>query len=281
MRGVGSARILEKIEELTGSSVQKVFDLVCGTSTGSILACLAAAPSPRPASQWKEFYYEAGPRIFQNPWLVGPIKWALAPRYSANNLQNELRKSIGEHRLADAATHCMIPTLDAESVDAVFLKSWRPEHQEWLAWEAAGASASAQTFFPAFKRGGRRYIDGGSFANNPSASALFEASQLWPNEPIALVSVGTGRQISPKALPDGGLLKWAPLLFDTCSETQDDVADYFCRSSPIRYLKVDFELDSFPGMDDARPQTLKKIEKAADAWLSANSRPLENFLSWM
>lgn len=264
MRGIGSAAILALLEKYCELPIQRIADLITGTSTGSILAALAAVPNPAPAASWGRFYRDAGPRIFRKG-IFSSARWVMQPKFCQVDLQRELKTAIGESwHLDEAVTNLMIPTIDANATDAVFLKSWRPENSTWRIWEAAAASASAQTFFPAFRRGPERYIDGGSHSNCPAACGLFEAFRLWPNEELCVVSIGTGRQSRPKPLPDGGLATWAPLLFGTCSETQDDVADYFCSHAPgVKYFRFDFAMDQFPAMDDASEKTLSGIEEAA------------------
>ena len=45
-RGVYSAQVLASIEELSGAPLRERFDLIAGTSTGSIIAGAAAAGIP-------------------------------------------------------------------------------------------------------------------------------------------------------------------------------------------------------------------------------------------
>lgn len=99
-------------------------------------------------------------------------------------------------------------------------------------WEAALATSAAPTYFPPVKIGERTLIDGGVFANNPSAIALAEARLMWPNDEIVLVSLGTGKGARLGHLPDDvnswGALQWvAPILeimFDGSSDSINYVA---------------------------------------------------------
>lgn len=261
MRGVIPARFLQEIEKRTGAPVCESFDLIAGTSTGSILAAMCAMPTPPDAASMLRFYYENGPRIFKRGWF----DWGLVgAKYSQPDLQRELLACIGESRLGELETNLLIPTVDAERIDATFIKSWENYWRDFPLWAAAAASSSAQTYFPAFSgeyQGKRfRYLDGGNHTNNPAASALFEAFRLWPGEPLLVVSLGTGKQRNPRPLPDGGIARWAPLVFGTTSECQDDCAGYFCENAPgVRYFHFDLTMDRFPAMDDASSATLDEL----------------------
>lgn len=45
MQGIGTLRLLRQMEERTGRGIAELFDLICGTSTGGILATALALKS--------------------------------------------------------------------------------------------------------------------------------------------------------------------------------------------------------------------------------------------
>lgn len=270
MRGVIAARFLLELEMRLGRGVAGVFDLIAGCSTGGILAALLASSRGLDVGRMLEFYFDAGPRIFKRGWF----DWGLTgPKYGQEVLQRELMGCIGLDRLGDVRQRVLFPTVDADRVEAVFIKSWDAFWEDFPLWGAAAASASAQTFFPAFsgeyRRRRFRFLDGGNHSNNPAASALYEAWRLWPGEELVVVCLGTGRQVEPDPLPDGGVVRWAPLVFGAVSECQDDCARYFCDHAPgVRAFHFDVGLDRFPAMDDARRGTLEALVVGAERAIS-------------
>ncbi len=276
MRGVIPARFLMELEKLTGRAAQHCFDLIAGTSTGSILAAMCASPKLIRAADMMQFYYDRGPKIFPKRWFNFGVT---GPKYRTEDLARELQGCLGKWTCAFAQVPLLIPTLDAARIEATFIKSWEPEWQSMPMWAAAAASSSAQTYFPAFKTevDGKpfRFLDGGNHTNNPAASALFEAYRLWPQEQIVVVHFGTGKQREPKPLPDGGMAQWAPLVFGTTSEGQDDCANYFCANAPgVTVFDFDVSLERFPDMAAADKRTLDGLVCAATV------RTIEDHAKW-
>jgi len=278
MRGVMAARWMVELERWFGAPVRDCFDLVEGTSTGAILAGMAVSERRPSALEMLRFYYESGPKIFRKGWLDFGV---FAPRYDNRGLIAELRACIGSESMGDVQGRVVMPTVDAVRNEAVFAKSWEPWWKNFPLWAAAAASSSAQTYFPEFElayAGEKyRYLDGGNHSNNPAASALYEGWRLWPDEELLVVSIGTGKQVCPDPLPGrAGMLGWAPLVFGAMSECQDDVARYFCRNAPgVRFVELDVQLAQFPGMDDARSDSLDGLVQLTEAEIKAHGARLK------
>ena len=62
IKGLFSAAILEKFEEVFNTQIHEQFDLICGTSTGGIIA-LGASAGKR-MTDIVSFYENDGPKIF-------------------------------------------------------------------------------------------------------------------------------------------------------------------------------------------------------------------------
>lgn len=286
MRGIIPARILVEIERRTRQSIADSFDLLAGTSTGGILACLAASPDALSAERSMEFYYESGPRIFR-PSLLRDLYSAhgsIHTKYQSAPLAAELARCLGPHPLADARTRLMVTALESRR-RATMIKNWSPEWSHLAMATAALMTSSAQTYFPQAQvtRHGltERYLDGGNVRNSPMACAAFEAGALWGfSEPITLIHLGTGRARHPKPLPNGGALFWAAEIFDCTTNADDSYDDYFCRGLEqfvpgFRYHRLDVELDTFPAMDDATPRTLDHLVRETESALAHDSATLD------
>lgn len=62
IKGLFSAQVLAKFEEVFSTNISDQFDLICGTSTGGIIALAASAKIPM--SDVVSFYKDKGPLIF-------------------------------------------------------------------------------------------------------------------------------------------------------------------------------------------------------------------------
>lgn len=102
VRGMISIAFLEKIEALlkerSGAGgnfrLSDYFDLVGGTSVGSIIATLIALGYP--VADIKTLFREWGAAIFHRPWFGVPF---FTPRFSSHGLKKRTRELLGERPL--------------------------------------------------------------------------------------------------------------------------------------------------------------------------------------
>jgi uncharacterized protein len=151
-RGMIPAVILKEIERRSGKRIHQLFDRICGTSTGSILACGLTAPktagsneSRRSAREIVELYRSLGERIFSrgsfNETVVEPIDELLArseswiathpgqtistikdvwnritaPLHDVNKLAYELHQQFGDLKMEDALCELFVYAYDIGS----------------------------------------------------------------------------------------------------------------------------------------------------------------------
>ncbi|GGA55370.1 patatin-like phospholipase family protein [Okeania sp. KiyG1] len=247
IRGVLSARILKKVEEILetkGHKLHTYFDLVAGTSTGSILA--AGIACKKSAGDMIGLYRDEGKKIFPNSvrsarkrrwlsqlfgdkvqkFLTKPfgIKVLYPNQDGEPGLAQVLQEKLGPAKLSDIKELCiLIPAYDVKYRNTTWFCNFDDEPQ-WYdnieLWKICTASAAAPTFFPPYKLfsdkdGYLPHIDGGVSANNPSLIAIARAFELdktsnWSN--IAVLSIGTAQTTKSyeyEEVEKWGLASWA------------------------------------------------------------------------
>lgn len=179
IRGLAPAEMFAGIEKNIGRPIGQCFDLIAGTSTGSILAVGLALGIP--ASDLANFYIEDGPKIFKRRF--GHRLGLLNSKYDSKVLRDALDRRLGLHFFMDCTPRVLVPASDVLHGTAKFFRSWRQEDMWIEAAAVCQASASAPTYFDpmVWMPAGIQtavYEDGGLFANNPALYALAEAHDL-------------------------------------------------------------------------------------------------------
>jgi len=258
IRGALTLGYLERIESILRRRharpdlrLCEYFDLIGGTSTGSIIA--AALAIGLDAAEIKQMYLELGGRVFGRKKLAF---WDA--RFSEEALKEELLKVFGDRTLGDATilTGLCVMTKRADTVSPWPLLNhprgtFYAKNAPILLREAVRASTAAPTFFVPQKLdvgGGETggFVDGGvSMANNP-ALQLFLVATLkgfpfrWPigEDRLLLVSVGTGfwtRTGTVADVTDANILDWAKrvpeLLMDDATWQNQLILHYLSRSA--------------------------------------------------
>jgi uncharacterized protein len=194
VRGIFQASYLAKLETLLGKPIHNYFDLIAGTSTGAIVGLAIALKID--TQRIADFYRQHASDIFR-PRIMANFR--RGPRYKQDLLRQHLTDLFGSKQLRDASTAVLIT---ASSLDQfghrVFSNS--PElgfNDEGLSVvDVALASAAAPTYFRPVKPAGqqRSYLDGGLWANSPSALAILKTHRHLgvPLESMRLLSVATG-----------------------------------------------------------------------------------------
>jgi patatin-like phospholipase len=249
----------------------------------------------------------------------------LFPKYRSDGLRELLTGYVPDMTLAEVwtqrAKRVVAPSFQLRAVTPSGVNEWRARlfnnlpDVEWMPGfpdtkviDAIMASAAAPVYFPAHDvpgtPGGNAFIDGGVFANNPSAAALAALigsrvieEQGIPLSRVRLLSVGTGFMANSYPPPDArfpwGVLGWlrprqddgAPafpivsILFDGTSQINDFTARLML--GPDNYVRVNPELDQTFSMDDcgAIPGMLAETERfmATDEWRLQSARINEMF----
>ena len=295
IRGIIPAMVVAHIERKLGKPAHEIFDLMVGTSTGGILALGLSRPGAnRPAQvsarRVVKLYEEQGANIFEySLWrklrTVGGI---LDEAYSHEVLEGILGKYFAGATLGDCKVPTMVTSYDIQNRCTVFLKSWNADHQLVRCRDAARATSAAPTYFePKPLDTGdvaSVLIDGGIFMNSPSVSAYAEARKLFPDEPIAVLSLGTGELTRPIAFDEArtwGSTLWVMSLldcmFDGVSKAADHQMQLFLGE---RYQRLQTSLEgASDDMDDASDENIRNLKRTARELINTNEAVLEQFFA--
>lgn len=314
IRGVISATILLEVEKQINQPLNQYFDLIAGTSTGSILA--AAIAKGLTSQDILQLYRNKGQRIFPYTSLLSWERLPLliqygfsAPKFSDAGLIEVIKEEFGDIKLSDIdkSPRLLITAYDTLERKFIVFKSWR-KFDSWAnipLWEACVCSSSAPTFFPAHKlivqleEGPKTYvvIDGGIGANNPAACAVAEALRLGHSiQDISVLSIGTGtpkvnqeEQMKWARASSWGLFDWIwegrliRILLDASANINDYITTQVMsppelegRESPP-YLRLQPEIGN-DSIDDASQENINRLVRVADNLIQDKKDALLRFL---
>ncbi len=298
IRGLIPALVLTEVERLTGKRIAELFDLIAGTSTGGILAAGLTVPdASRKAPMYRAdelvgLYRDHGEEIFSAGFLRKAWSLFVGAEYSPHNLEEHLKKQLGDHRLAEAVTGLLITAYDMHEGEAWFFSrsaaQKSPRDRDFPLWEVCRATSAAPTYFPPFKLGDTKaaLVDGGVFANNPGLCAWVDEHEgIDPKAPVMLLSLGTGSVPHPVTFTRArrwGKIRWAQPAIGAFMDGQSDTAEYQLGRllDPTVYLRLQPRLtEKHEKMDDASKPNLAALQHAATHMLDEpeTARRLRDF----
>jgi uncharacterized protein len=274
IRGLITAVMLERLEQKLQSRnpsklLKDYFDLIAGTSTGSIIAC--GVSQGFTASEIKALYFKMGLAIFPKfhkvaqMWLNRMRLGFSQPVYDGKGLEEVLRAGdvFSDLLFKDLPVPTLVTSYDTYNRQAIIMVNTKPAYAEIPIWQVCRASAAAPTAFPAHVMTEPNFIaaleqagcaipmnlkgqkaipliDGGVFANNPALCAVIDRLQ-WDDRPasseLVVASLGTGqnvKEVGLEAAQEWGAFEWLnPAkglpLLDTLFDGSSDVVDHAIR----------------------------------------------------
>jgi len=259
IRGAIPATFLLRLEQRTGKPCGEIFDLIAGTSTGGILACALAAKIP--AQEIVNLYRDKGASIFARKWNRQQF---LRSKYAEDGIDGALGEVFGARKFTCLDPRVLVPAFDMVNAESYHFKSWDCD-PGLTSVEVARATSAAPTYFPL---AGRRFADGGLFANDPSMNALIEAQIIWPRETMIMLSLGTGFKAEHlKVVEDGGIVEWGPELITILMGGSASDVEYMVKASlGPNFLRVNEALPDTvnAAMDDATTSNIVAMEQWGD-----------------
>lgn len=202
-KGVYTLGVLKEVEAIADAPLCEVFDLVFGTSTGSIIAALIALGYR--IEEIEKLYFTIIPKIMRHHFSGGRTR---ALKEEAEKLFKKQDFSAFKIPIGIVCTNHGFerPMVFKNSVQQSHGRAatFKPGFGCTIA-EAVGASCAAYPFFQMVKittenQGEPLLMDGGYVANNPTLFALADACQAFKKDvkEIAVLSVGVGSYNEPK-----------------------------------------------------------------------------------
>ncbi len=159
IRGIVAAKMLAAIEKEIKQPLNKYFDLIAGTSTGSILA--AAIARGCSSEEIVELYRQKSSIIFPYRKRLTLKRLPLifkhgisAPKFSDKGLIEVMQSAFGNTTLFDITSPMLLViSFDTIEREPIFFKNWRQDkgYGNIPLWEICVCSASAPTYFPAHR----------------------------------------------------------------------------------------------------------------------------------
>lgn len=283
IKGLYSSTILEHLEKKHGP-VSDYFDMICGTSTGGLIALALGLKIPVP--DISKIYIEQGKVIFPKRSKIGGIirQTFWRGKYSDAPLRDVLQEVFKEAKVKDLNNLVCIPSYSLTDARPWIFKRDHGKlyrDNETLLVDVALATSAAPTYFPLSEIEGydqKQFIDGGVWANNPTLVGVIEALTYFVGksrdyQSIEVLSISSLNNTAGK--PVGlkrrrSFVNWRNDLFETSLIGQSAFTHYTMEKLselghiPIRYVRIPSEQISaeqqhLVQLDCAVPKAIKFI----------------------
>jgi hypothetical protein len=250
IKGLYSASILKKFEETFNCTTSDHFDMICGTSTGGLIALALSLKIS--ASDICDFYTDNGEKIFPKHKKIrlpyfgkvdhGLIKQvAKGGKYSDAGLKESLKEIFGDKLIEDCNNLLCIPSYSiTEAKPKVFKRDHSDLSRDNKApiIDVALATSAAPTYFPMAESkffNNQQFVDGGVWANNPTLIGLLEALKYFVGNgkeydsieilSLSSLSITGGKKTGLKR--KRSFIDWKADLFETSMNGQSYFSHFF------------------------------------------------------
>ena len=278
-RGIYTAQLLAKIEQVLQTRINTCFDLIAGTSTGAIIA--GAAVSDIPMQDIVELFDTETPYIFRRRWYRIPL---FLSKYPSQKLAQILAAHLPATPLDEIETPLMITSSEiAKSEIHIFRSNYatrsgsesNPSDKDANLRDAILASCAAPTFFAPKSLNDFLLADGGLWANNPSTIAFTEAISAFGRDTreVRMLSLGTGHSVNMYRNRRGwgfitgwGGAKLTSYVMTLQSQASADMAKRLLKENYLRINpEIDFwELDTLTQLDNLKSLASRDFERNAE-----------------
>ena len=274
--------LLMNIEKDTGKRIYDLFDMVVGVSAGAMAASLIATHKSLSDS------LVGTDKIFRNGGAsdnnTGGIKGLVGTMYTGIAKTREILKMFGALRMSDLKMPTALLTVRMTNGEAVVFTDQDLDADDVSLASVIDASSAAPVFFPATQIKGEYYLDGGIASNDPVFIGIEYAKEKWPDEDIAVLSIGTGLaskiNVDIANPQDYGLVRWlSEGLMTIIMDSRRNYNEPMIRmvlGGEDRYLRLTSTVVT--ATDDVTDEATRQlVEDARETW----SDNRDTVLSWI
>ena len=304
-RGVITLAFLRRIERITGKSIYQLFDLIVGTSTGSIIATMIALPSPedprepryKNVDEMLQAYMSKIPIIFSCSYYhrLTSLWGLIGPVYSNHGLKTALEDICQDTHMSQMLNEILITTTATSPTVAYVEFTRKKARSDSLVWDqkvsdVVMCSTAAPTYFPDYKlqmdRQEITFIDGGISSNSPILAGISEAISLFGinSGPYCVLSIGTGYEdMDYGSCSGGGIVHWVGPICTNMLIGASSYSRYQTEKllKPGKtYFRLDIPLKSqYSYLDTIDPSCLNMLITLVDTYVDVNYEAFMNICS--
>ncbi len=260
-KGIIPLRILSFLEEqlhayIPDAHLSSWVDVYGGTSTSAIIAGALAVSGvggrTHSPTEITDLYLHRGEHFFDSPKSV----------HSVHPLNFLLEHFYGDLTLGQIRKHFLFVSYDLDK-DEPFLFSDSQHHiQQISVAKMMQACCAMPGFLEAVKIGNKRLADGALTTKNPAKLAFQYARVFYPDDPIVLISIGTGK------LQAGSFEEMQ------AEEQHNTLSELAQRDSKLVYFRFNPELE-------AQDYSTEQLLALTDVYIQENLRSIERLLHLM
>ncbi|MDB9813638.1 patatin-like phospholipase family protein [Gammaproteobacteria bacterium] len=282
VRAIAALVFLKRLEAVTGKKVFDIFDFFIGTSAGGINA-LNIGGLGMDSMGLEAFWSQnnLNKTMSKSFWGTGSFLQT-KPKYDGIGKREVLFSNFKDLSLGESKKPVAVLAYDVEKRMPRLLSSYDSPGIKMLS--AASATSAAPIYYSTQEiDDGSWLIDGGIVANNPSLLGYSEATKLFSNTNVKILSIGTGinrRKINGKNSSKWGALNWL----------KHDILGIMMESSIFHEISLDLigenymRINSATGlvnrrMDDNSEINLERIHLMGMEWWSEFGDKTRQFLN--
>lgn len=276
--------IMSKIEEIATQiagkkiTISDCFDIICGTSVGSIFACLIGIDKSVDANKLNTFFIQNLQNIFtenseKKASFLNKLVKILDNKYSDEGRRKVFELFFSNKKFSQLQQDCVCTAYNMDKKKIQLFSPYSTPNCTIL--DALMASTAAPTYFSNYKiemdSKVMLFTDGGVGANNPSLYAYKYAKEKYSNENVdeyRIISLGSYKNpvnlsgiSSKKDWIDWNKNGYMPIQ-KIYSLTQDELINESCRCiDNLKYLRIVNKKNEFRDYISTDSKSLTDIEK--------------------